>query len=161
MTGDESWVYGYELETEVQSPQWRHSASMRTTKCKVGLQHQLLTVFCGSCGVMHHEYTLGSGHSSPLWYCMTHTTGLFGNWQAMVVGEFRSVLSGPGSCCYWCGYLLVGLRWCVDILCGKWLSNLWWMFHSGDSGEVGDPLSLHMYMYTYWFYCCCCHCSFL
>jgi predicted DNA-binding protein YlxM (UPF0122 family) len=29
ITGNEMWVYGYDLETKVQSPQWKHSSSPR------------------------------------------------------------------------------------------------------------------------------------
>jgi hypothetical protein len=32
ITGDETWVYGYEPETKVQSSQWKHSSSPRTKK---------------------------------------------------------------------------------------------------------------------------------
>jgi hypothetical protein len=32
ITGDDTWVYGYDLEMKVQSSQWKHSASPRTKK---------------------------------------------------------------------------------------------------------------------------------
>jgi hypothetical protein len=32
ITGDETWVYGYDPETKVQSSQWKHSSSPRPKK---------------------------------------------------------------------------------------------------------------------------------
>jgi hypothetical protein len=32
ITGDETWVYGYDLETKVQLSQWKHSSSPRPKK---------------------------------------------------------------------------------------------------------------------------------
>jgi hypothetical protein len=34
VTGDEMWVYGYDLETKVQSLQWKHSSSPRPKKAQ-------------------------------------------------------------------------------------------------------------------------------
>jgi hypothetical protein len=31
-TGNELWVYGYDLETKVQSSQWKHPTSLRPKK---------------------------------------------------------------------------------------------------------------------------------
>jgi histone-lysine N-methyltransferase SETMAR len=58
MTGDETWVYGYNPETKVQSSQWKHSSSPRPKKAqrvwsKVKV---LLTVFFGYRGIVHHGY---------------------------------------------------------------------------------------------------------
>jgi histone-lysine N-methyltransferase SETMAR len=37
ITGDESWVYGYNPETKAQSSQWKHSTSPRPKKpCRCG-----------------------------------------------------------------------------------------------------------------------------
>jgi AraC-like DNA-binding protein len=36
ITGDETWVYGYDPETKVQSSQWKHSSSPRPIKAQRG-----------------------------------------------------------------------------------------------------------------------------
>ena len=58
ITGDESWVYGYDVETKAQSSQWKHTESPRPKKA-----HQvrsnvkvLLTVFFDYHGVVHQEF---------------------------------------------------------------------------------------------------------
>jgi len=58
ITGDESWVYGYDPETKAQSSQWRHSSSPRPKKARQVRSNVkvLLTVFLDSPGVVHHEY---------------------------------------------------------------------------------------------------------
>ena len=58
ITGDESWVYGYDPETKVQSSQWKHSSFPRPKKARQDRSNvkALLTVFLDSCGVVHHEY---------------------------------------------------------------------------------------------------------
>ena len=43
ITDDESWVYGYDIETNVQSSQWKHQEGLRPKK--VHLVKILLTVF--------------------------------------------------------------------------------------------------------------------
>jgi hypothetical protein len=58
ITGDETWVYGYDPEAEVQSSQWKHSSSSRPKKAqrvrsKVKV---LLTVFFDYRGIVHHSY---------------------------------------------------------------------------------------------------------
>jgi hypothetical protein len=58
LTGDETWVYGYDTEMKVQSSQWKHSSSPRTNKAqrvrnKVKV---LLTVSFDYCGILHHSY---------------------------------------------------------------------------------------------------------
>jgi len=59
ITGDESWVYGYDPETKAQSSQWKHSSSLRPKKARQVRSNVkvLLTVFLDSRGVVHHEYT--------------------------------------------------------------------------------------------------------
>jgi len=58
ITGDESWIYGYDPETKVQSSQWKHLTSPRPKKARqVRSQVKvMLTVFFDSSGVVHHEY---------------------------------------------------------------------------------------------------------
>ena len=58
MTGDESWVYGYDPEAKQQSPQWKGPSSLQPKK-----GHQvrsktklMLLVFFDSEGIVHHEY---------------------------------------------------------------------------------------------------------
>nr|XP_015921282.2 uncharacterized protein LOC107450086 [Parasteatoda tepidariorum] len=58
ITGDESWMYGYDSETNRQSSQWKHPDSPRLTKArqvrsKIKL---ILTVFFDVRGIVHHEY---------------------------------------------------------------------------------------------------------
>ena len=57
ITGDESWVYGYDPETKAQSSQWQHSTSPRPKKARQVQSNVkvMLTVFFDSCGVVHHE----------------------------------------------------------------------------------------------------------
>ena len=58
ITGDESWVYGYDSETKAQSSQWRHLSSPRPKKARQVRSNVkvLLTIFFDSSGVLHHEY---------------------------------------------------------------------------------------------------------
>ncbi|XP_050043947.3 histone-lysine N-methyltransferase SETMAR-like [Dermacentor andersoni] len=58
ITGDESWVYGYDPETKSQSSQWKHSTSPRSKKARLVRSNVkvMLTAFLDSRGVVHHEY---------------------------------------------------------------------------------------------------------
>ncbi|KAL4141749.1 hypothetical protein QTP88_004326 [Uroleucon formosanum] len=58
ITGDETWVYGYDPETKVQSSQWKTPDSPRPKKARqVRSQVKvMLTVFLDYQGVVHHEY---------------------------------------------------------------------------------------------------------
>jgi len=58
ITGDESWVNGYDPETKSQSSQWKHSSSPRPKKARQvrSKVKVLLTVFLDPRGVVHHEY---------------------------------------------------------------------------------------------------------
>ena len=58
ITGDESCVYGYDIEIKAQSSQWKRSEEPRSKKA-----HQvrsnvkvLLTVFFDCNGVVHHQF---------------------------------------------------------------------------------------------------------
>jgi len=58
VTGDESWVYGYDPETKLQSSQWKGPTSARPKK-----GHQVrsktkvvLLAFFDSEGIVHHKY---------------------------------------------------------------------------------------------------------
>jgi len=57
MTGDEMWVYGYDIETKTQSSQWKHPESPRPKKAQVRSNVKvLLTVFFDFNRVVHHEF---------------------------------------------------------------------------------------------------------
>ncbi|KAJ4439787.1 hypothetical protein ANN_07915, partial [Periplaneta americana] len=56
ITGDESWVYGYDPETKRQSSQWKHSESPRPKKARQVRSKikVMLTVFFDVRGIVHH-----------------------------------------------------------------------------------------------------------
>ncbi|XP_037499989.2 protein GVQW3-like [Rhipicephalus sanguineus] len=58
ITGDESWVYGYDPETKCQSSQWKHSTLPKPKKARqVRINVKvMLSAFFDSRGVAHHEY---------------------------------------------------------------------------------------------------------
>ena len=58
ITGDESWVYSYDVETKVQSSQWTSKTSPRPNKVRQVRSKikVLLPVFFYASGVVHHEY---------------------------------------------------------------------------------------------------------
>ena len=64
VTGDKSWVYGYDAETKQQSSQWKGPTSPQPKK-----GHQvrsktkdMLLAFFDSEGIVHHEYA-PDGHT--------------------------------------------------------------------------------------------------
>ena len=58
ITGEESWVYGYDVETKAQSSQWKHTKSPRPKKARQVRSNVkvLLTVFFDYHGVVHQEF---------------------------------------------------------------------------------------------------------
>lgn len=58
ITGDESWVYGYDPETKLQSSQWRSPRSPRPKKARMSRSRvkTLLVTFFDSKGLVHREY---------------------------------------------------------------------------------------------------------
>jgi len=58
VTGDESWVYGYDPETKQQSSQWKGPLSPRPKKgCQVQSKTKImLLAFFDSEGIVHHKY---------------------------------------------------------------------------------------------------------
>ena len=58
VTGDESWIYGYDPETKQQSSQWTGPSSPRPKKgCQVQSKTKvMLLAFFNSEGIVHHEY---------------------------------------------------------------------------------------------------------
>ena len=58
ITGDESWVYGYDIETKAQSSQWKSLGESRPKKARQVRSNVevLLTVFIEYRGVVHQEF---------------------------------------------------------------------------------------------------------
>jgi len=58
VTGDESWVYGYDPETKQQSSQWKSLTSPRPKKGRQVRSKTKVTLlaFFDSEGILHHEY---------------------------------------------------------------------------------------------------------
>ncbi|UYV62495.1 hypothetical protein LAZ67_2000790 [Cordylochernes scorpioides] len=58
ITGDEAWVYGYDVETKAQSSQWKLPHKPRPKKARQVRSNVkvLLTVFFDCRGVVHHEF---------------------------------------------------------------------------------------------------------
>jgi hypothetical protein len=59
ITGDESWVYGYNPETRAQSSQWKSPESPCPKKVRQSQSNvkTMLTVFFYRKSVVHHQYT--------------------------------------------------------------------------------------------------------
>ena len=57
ITGDESWVYGYHLETKQMSSQWKTASSPRLKKARQVKSNvkTMLIVFFVIDGLVHHE----------------------------------------------------------------------------------------------------------
>lgn len=58
ITGDESWVYGYDPETKAQSSQWKTREEQRPKKARQSRSNvkTMITVFFDQDGIVHHEY---------------------------------------------------------------------------------------------------------
>jgi hypothetical protein len=58
ITGDETWVYGYDPETKLQSSQWRSPSSPRPKKARQVLSNvkMMLMVFFDIQGLVHCEF---------------------------------------------------------------------------------------------------------
>ncbi|UYV81547.1 hypothetical protein LAZ67_20001502 [Cordylochernes scorpioides] len=58
ITGDEAWVYGYDVETKAQSSQWKlpHEPRPKIARQVRSNVKVLLTVFFNCRGVVHHEF---------------------------------------------------------------------------------------------------------
>lgn len=58
ITGDETWVYGYDPETKVQSSQWKTANSPRPKKCRQVRSNikAMLIVFFDFFGLVHYEF---------------------------------------------------------------------------------------------------------
>ena len=58
ITGDEMWVYGYDVETKMQSSQWMGKGSPRPNKARISRSKikVMLVVFFDWKGIVHHEF---------------------------------------------------------------------------------------------------------
>ena len=58
ITGDESWVYGYDPETKQQSSHWKRPDKPRPTKARQSRSHvkSMLIIFFDCEGVVHYEF---------------------------------------------------------------------------------------------------------
>ena len=58
ITGDESWVYGYDPETEQQSLQWKRPDEPRSKKARQSRSHvkSMLIIFFDCEGIVHYEF---------------------------------------------------------------------------------------------------------
>jgi hypothetical protein len=58
ITGNESWVYGYDLETKQMSSQWKTASSPRPKKVRQVKSNvmTMLIVFLNIDGLVHHDY---------------------------------------------------------------------------------------------------------
>ena len=58
MTGDESWVYGYDPETKQQSSQWKRLDEPRPKKARQSRSHvkSMVIIFFDCEGVVHYEF---------------------------------------------------------------------------------------------------------
>ena len=62
ITGDESWVYGYDPETKAQSSQWKHPESPRPKKARQ-VRSMMLTVFFDIRGIVQSRIRTGRTNS--------------------------------------------------------------------------------------------------
>ncbi|UYV67192.1 hypothetical protein LAZ67_4004295, partial [Cordylochernes scorpioides] len=71
ITGDEAWVYGYDVETKAQLSQWKLPHEPRPKKARQIRSNVkvLLTVFFDYRGVVHHEF-LPQGRTVTKEYCL-------------------------------------------------------------------------------------------
>ena len=58
ITGNETWVYGYDLESKFQSSQWIHPKSPRSKKVRQVCSNVnvMLSCFFESRGIVHYKY---------------------------------------------------------------------------------------------------------
>ena len=74
-TGDESYVYGYDIETKAQSSQWKRSKEpkLKTARHVRSNVKGLVTVFFNCNGMMHHEFLqLGRTDNKEYYLAVIH-----------------------------------------------------------------------------------------
>jgi hypothetical protein len=67
--GDETWVYGYDVATKMQSSQWvgkKFTDTKKAQQVRSNVQVMLM-IFCYIEGVVHHEF-LRQGQTVNHWY---------------------------------------------------------------------------------------------
>jgi histone-lysine N-methyltransferase SETMAR len=71
ITGDESWVYGYDPETKQQSSQWKNPGSPRPKKARQrrSATKSMLIVFFDIRGIVHHEFVPKGQTVNAEFYC--------------------------------------------------------------------------------------------
>jgi hypothetical protein len=71
ITGDESWVYGYDPETKQMSSQWKTPSSPRPKKARQVRSNvkTMLIAFFDAEGLVHHEFL-------PQWHTMNQTVNI-------------------------------------------------------------------------------------
>ena len=71
ITGDESWVYGYDPETKQQSLQWKSSGSPRPKKARQchTTTESVLIVFFDIRGIVHREFAPEGQTMNTGFYC--------------------------------------------------------------------------------------------
>jgi hypothetical protein len=71
ITGDESWIYGYDPDTKQQSSQWkspnyRRPKKARQVRSKV---KSMLIIFSDTKGIVHKEFFLAGETVNSAYYC--------------------------------------------------------------------------------------------
>jgi hypothetical protein len=72
ITGDESWIYGYDPETKQQSSQWKKSPiSLRPKKARQvrSKVKSMLIIFFDIKGIVHKEFFLADQTDNSAYYC--------------------------------------------------------------------------------------------
>jgi len=71
ITGDESWVYGYDPKTKQQSSQWKSRRSPRPKKARqsCSMTKSMLIVFFDIRGIVHHEFAPQGQTGNTGFYC--------------------------------------------------------------------------------------------
>lgn len=71
ITGDESWIYGYDPETKQQSSQWKSPTSPRPKKARQvkSKVKSMLLVFFDTKGIVHKEFVPPNQTVNSTYYC--------------------------------------------------------------------------------------------
>ena len=71
ITGNESWVYGYDPETKQQSSQWKSPGSPRPKKARqsCSMTKSMFIVFFNIRGIVHHEFAPEGQTVNAEFYC--------------------------------------------------------------------------------------------
>jgi hypothetical protein len=71
ITGDESWIYGYDPETKQQSFQWKSPNSLRLKKARQvkSKVENMLTIFFDFKGIVHKEFVMAGQTVNSAYYC--------------------------------------------------------------------------------------------